>query len=123
MFPPPSSWSGIRRASCATSTRRSCSGPSERQLVRPRSARDELHLDVVPAFFGRAVAEPVGRAGTDRLCDAEVLLAQVVDALRARLPEQQVRGRTGGPVEGQLQLLALGQVDAVDIDLVVPEVD
>ena len=63
------------------------------------------------------------RAGADRLRGAQVLGAQVVDALRARLPEQQIRRRAGRAVECQLQPLSSGEVDAVDVDVVVPEVD
>src|SRR5712691_9560776 len=130
------SWSWeIRREFCVTSRRKSCSNYAasgtacarlaarDAELVWPEAARCELHLDVVPAARGHLVAELVRRPRSDCLRSTEVLRAQVADVLRTRLPEEEIRGGFFRPLEREPEALALLEIQAVHVDLVVPEVD
>src|SRR2546430_13529564 len=78
---------------------------------------------VVPAAAGCAVPDPVAVARSDRLGRTQVLRPQVVDTLRAGPPEEEIRRRSLGAVEGELQPLPFPEVQLVHIDLIVPEVD
>ena len=99
---PGPSWSATPRGRSVTCRTTNCLLPTrEGQLVRARTAHRHLDLDVVPTLRLRSVPEPVRRTRADGLRNPQVLFAQVVDTLRAGLPEQEVRRGTGGPVERQ----------------------
>src|SRR5215210_9030330 len=117
------SWSGTPPGCSGTCPRTSCSALDDRQLVAAVAAGAELHLDVVRARLRRAEREVLARARPGGLAGDVVEGGQVVDVLRPRLPEDQVRVGARRAAEADEDTLPALEPDRVDVALVVPEVE